>query len=624
MYACGDEYTDSRVDIEATHMLDDSESDPFCDSGSSYKPSNSEDGSTSSSEDITISQEESEIETSEAQTIYLPGSEKEDREESTEMKTSYLCGRIKLNKKVKPNESRRVYTRVYYLPDERGCEVPVCKTFFKKVLQVSDGRLSRALKGLQENGVPSTDKRGRKDPYNKTNIARIEEVKAFIDRFPKYQSHYSRQKNPNKQYLAPTLNILIIYNLYKNEHEKSIQKKFQLIFHAPISDSCKTCDTLEQKVKYESDTIEGRRLEIERDVHLRKAEAARVSMKSDAELAKDDSNDTTVIAFDLMSTLPTPHLSTGVCYYKRQLWTYCFNIHNLSTGDSYMYVWDELKASRGPAEIGTCIIHFMQTYVKTSQVIMYSDQCGGQNCNIKLALICNHIIQSKKTTVHSIDHKFLVSGHTYLACDRDFGLIEKSKKSFNEIFVPSDWIKVIINARKKNPFRVIKLNHKDFVSTETLQKNIVNRKETIRGRSVNWLKFQWLRYQLENPNQIFFKETLNRDFAEFEVIELKKRGTVEIHDLPLLYPNGRHIEILKYQNLVELLPYIPPILHEFYKNLKVKNAENAENTVNIDDAMALYDLAEFGVRSSNQGKGKAPIGKKRPIKKAAPASETHK
>nr|CAH7724702.1 unnamed protein product [Callosobruchus chinensis] len=103
--------------------------------------------------------------------------------------------------------------------------------------------------------------------------------------------------------------------------------------------------------------------------------------------------------------------------------------------------------------------------VKTSQVIMYSDQCGGQNRNIKLALICNHIIQSKKTTVHSIDHKFLVSGHTYLACDRDFGLNEKSKKSFNEIFVPSDWIKVIINARKKNPFRVIKLNHKDFVST---------------------------------------------------------------------------------------------------------------------------------------------------------------
>nr|CAI5828727.1 unnamed protein product [Callosobruchus analis] len=287
---------------------------------------------------------------------------------------------------------------------------------------------------------------------------------------------------------------------------------------------------------------------------------------SDAEFAKDVNHDLTVIAFDLMSTLPTPHLSTGVCYYKRQLWTYCFNINNLSTGDSYMYIWDEPKASRGPAEIGTCIIHFMQTYVKTSQVIMYSDQCGGQNRNTKLALICNHIIQSKKTTVQSIDYKFLISGHTYLACDRDFDLIEKSKKSFNDIFIPSDWIKVITNARKKNPFKIITLNHTDFISTELLQKNIVNHKEALSGRPVNWLKFQWLRYQLENPYTILFKETLNSDFAEFEIIDLKKRGKVEIiQDLPLLYPNGREIEILKYKNLIDLLPYIPPILHKFMK-----------------------------------------------------------
>nr|CAI5834362.1 unnamed protein product [Callosobruchus analis] len=247
-----------------------------------------------------------------------------------DLQTSYLCGGIKLSKKVKHNESRRVYTRTYYLPDERGCEIPVCKAFFKKVLKVSDGRLSRALKGLQDNGVPSTDKRGKKAPYNKTSPAKVEEIKAFIERFPKYQSHYSRQKNQNKQYLATTLNtcISILYNLYKNEHENFVSKQvftevlkknFNLSFHAPISDSCKTCDTLEQKIKYTADGDERRRLEIEREVHLRKTEAARVSMKSDAEFAKDVSNDLTVIAFDLMSTLPTPHLSTGVCYYKRQL-----------------------------------------------------------------------------------------------------------------------------------------------------------------------------------------------------------------------------------------------------------------------------------------------------------------
>nr|CAI5834361.1 unnamed protein product [Callosobruchus analis] len=137
-------------------------------------------------------------------------------------------------------------------------------------------------------------------------------------------------------------------------------------------------------------------------------------------------------------------------------------------------------------------------------------------------------------------------------------------------------------------------------------------------RSIEWspselVEIPVARYQLENPYTILFKETLNSDFAEFEIIDLKKRGKVEIiQDLPLLYPNGREIEIL--------LPYILPILHKFYENLKVKNVENTANIE--DDPMGLYDVAEFSQELMNRNKGKAPIGKKRPVKKAAPASDT--
>lgn len=59
---------------------------------------------------------------------------------------------------------------------------------------------------------------------------------------------------------------------------------------------------------------------------------------------------------------------------------------------------------------------------------MYSDQCGGQNRNIKMATLCNFIVANDKYSVNEIDHKFLVSGHLYLPCDQDFGLIEKEKK----------------------------------------------------------------------------------------------------------------------------------------------------------------------------------------------------
>lgn len=77
-----------------------------------------------------------------------------------------------------------------------------------------------------------------------------------------------------------------------------------------------------------------------------------------------------VIAFDLMKTLATPSLSVGIAYNKRQLWTYNLGIHNLSTNDAYMYVWEESIASRGPQEIGSCILHFVKSYVNTEKLIM--------------------------------------------------------------------------------------------------------------------------------------------------------------------------------------------------------------------------------------------------------------
>lgn len=100
-------------------------------------------------------------------------------------------------------------------------------------------------------------KRGKKVPYNKTSQEKIEFVTRFISRFPRYQSHYSRKKNPNLCYLPPTLNLSRMYNLYKSETDEPVslfvfrdvfRRKFNLTFHAPVSDSCRRCDEFEQKI----------------------------------------------------------------------------------------------------------------------------------------------------------------------------------------------------------------------------------------------------------------------------------------------------------------------------------------------------------------------------------------
>lgn len=360
--------------------------------------------------------------------------------DSYDLQTAFLFGLIKVVGKKRTytknvDTSRRNFSREYYLPVNDGKEEIVCKSFFKQVLLVSDGRITIVVKSKTISKSPPQDKRGKHTAYNKTEILKVLEVKNFINLFPCYESNYSRMKNLERKYLSPSLNIKIMYKLYKNKisnpvshyiFQEVFNKQFNLHFHAPISDSCKKCDMFNMRLKYLTSNEEKIEIENEREVHQRKADSARAGMTFDGNKAKDNNN-VTCIAFDLMKTLPTPVISTGICYYKRQLWTYCLGVYNLGNNEVMMYVWDESVASRGPQEIGLCILHYVKTYVSSTKLIMYSDQCGGQNRNIKMATICNYIVANTSLSVNEIDHKFLVSGHSLLPCDQDFGLVEKQK-----------------------------------------------------------------------------------------------------------------------------------------------------------------------------------------------------
>lgn len=160
----------------------------------------------------------------------------------------------------------------------------------------------------------------------------------------------------------------------------------------------------------------------------------------------------------------------------------------------------------------------------------YSDQCGGQNRNIKLAAICNYITGSHNFTLEQIDHKFLVSGHSFLPCDHGLGVIEKQRKYNTEIWVPDDWATLSASAKKTEPkFQVIKMGSNDFKSTANLEKLITNRKEDISlpkedRTKMQWLKIQWLRYIWSNPYKIYYKYTNNDDDScRFDSVDMKKR-----------------------------------------------------------------------------------------------------
>ena len=134
---------------------------------------------------------------------------------------AYLCGctkTIETKRKYTSSEvSRRKCTRVFYLSSE-GIDVQVCKVAFLRIFGISNGRLDRALRAqILNSGSPHNDMRGKHAPGNKTSEDSIATVKAHIECFPKYKSHYSRADNPYRQYLSPDLSIAKMYSLYQEK-----------------------------------------------------------------------------------------------------------------------------------------------------------------------------------------------------------------------------------------------------------------------------------------------------------------------------------------------------------------------------------------------------------------------
>ena len=116
-----------------------------------------------------------------------------------------------------------------------------------------------------------------------------------------------------------------------------------------------------------------------------------------------------------------------------------------------MCVWNETIAGRGSSEIALCLLEYLSSSNPTmKRLICYSDSYFGQNKNTQMICFWESLIWCKRFT--RIDHKFLVRGHTYLPCDRDFALIEKRKPSAI-VNLPGDWEDCIKEARPSKPFK---------------------------------------------------------------------------------------------------------------------------------------------------------------------------
>lgn len=111
----------------------------------------------------------------------------------------------------------RNFNHSYTLTDEKGIDQDVCRDFFINCLQITPYRVYNAL-NTQDKNPSASEVRGKSASINKTSEFIHQEVVNFINRIPKYESHYGRSETQRK-YLPQSLNLAILYEAYKGQRD---------------------------------------------------------------------------------------------------------------------------------------------------------------------------------------------------------------------------------------------------------------------------------------------------------------------------------------------------------------------------------------------------------------------
>lgn len=158
---------------------------------------------------------------------------------------------------------------------------------------------------------------------------------------------------------------------------------------------------------------------------------------------KDDSTHL-AINFYLQQVSTSPVLTCSKVT-SWQLWTYNFCVHNLGTGNANMFMWHGAQAARSCKEKLSCLLKLLKTLpTMVKKIKMFSDNAGGQNRSPYTVNFWLYVVGT--THIVQVDHKYVLSGHSYKDCNRNFGVIERARKICETgISVPEHRMDIVAN-----------------------------------------------------------------------------------------------------------------------------------------------------------------------------------
>lgn len=489
------------------------------------------------------------------------------------------CYRKDVNPINKLKKKDNMYS--YFLRDDQGVKHQVCLTFILKLLQVNRTKIYRSIISGSTN--PSAVDRRGKCGARAANVQDAEFLTNFIDTFPQYESRYNKSQT---KYLHPDLSVKKLHEIYQAHcitdgrkpltlsYFQRTYDKFNTVFAKRRTQTCWICNKLESKQKKSVISTETRtKLGQKKQEHCDNAGKIVNDFENEIQKARE-SMGTEIFTFGLGPSIGLPHI-LPIDYTKRRLWLHEFCIFDEIRRLSYVYIWPESIASKGSQEIASCIIRHLQTTLspQTERLLLYCDPNFGQNRNINLSLVLQHFLNSwPHPHLISIQQKFFTSGHGFNNCDRSFEEIKKKEKSLQMIFVPSQRINSI-NQLGKTIWKIsaTEMRAEHFYATKTLENVIASKTIAADGQKINWQSYHSITYNRAEP---FILHIKRYDDTTLDII-LRKQN---VHDqfsniiMPKLYPNGRNISKIKYNDLQELIDQVPNKFRTFYGSFKYVNS----------------------------------------------------
>jgi hypothetical protein len=358
-----------------------------------------------------ISNTDSEVSVCESKTCCLNCNNKLDKDSFKELQ-KHLCNKL-------DNKGRKEYILFHVKRENLSSNSvqkfiwkytlenhEVCKHVFLKALNKSDSYVKYIFdqndKEMNNEKTETKHWKQHTDEFNKS-------ISDFIMSFKPQNSHYSREKCPNRLYIDDSYR-LYPSKLYRkfaeymkfvprfNVNETQINKKndnlsicnfryfeqyriktLNVGFSQLSNDKCKEC-----KVYYIHENS-AEQCDIDCEIclgfaqHVEYYESARKSMNRDAETA-ENSSDTLVVSCDAQKMISIPQLETQDCYFTSRIQALNLTFCGIkSNSKSYCFISNDTQIEKNSSEHINFILMFLSNneVKKYKNVRIWLDNCAG-------------------------------------------------------------------------------------------------------------------------------------------------------------------------------------------------------------------------------------------------------